>query len=130
MIILSIRTDKTASEVALFKDSKKIDEIIWEAHRTLVETIHLKIKELLDKNSLGWQDIQGVICFKGPGSFTGLRIGLTVANALAYGLNIPVISSDGQTWQTKAIKRLLKGENDTIVTPEYGASANITLPKK
>jgi tRNA threonylcarbamoyladenosine biosynthesis protein TsaB len=38
-------------------------------------------------------DIEGVVCFKGPGSFTGLRIGLTVGNALAYAQNIPVVAS-------------------------------------
>jgi tRNA threonylcarbamoyladenosine biosynthesis protein TsaB len=130
MIILSVRTDKPETEIALFKDDNKIGEIIWEAHRTLVETIHLRLKELLSKNSFDWPDIQGIICFKGPGSFTGLRIGLTVANTLAYGLNIPIISSTGAKWQSKAIKQLLAGKNEVITMPEYGREANITLPKK
>lgn len=130
MIILSIRTEKVDSELALFEDSKKIDEIIWEAHRTLSETIHTKIKDLLDRNSLDWHSIEGIICYKGPGSFTGLRIGLTVANSLAYGLKIAVIGQNGNDWQSIAIKQLLKGENQKIIIPEYGAPVNITRPKK
>ncbi|HUD03304.1 MAG TPA: tRNA (adenosine(37)-N6)-threonylcarbamoyltransferase complex dimerization subunit type 1 TsaB [Patescibacteria group bacterium] len=130
MIILSIRTDKPEAEIALFKDDKKVDEIIWEAHRTLVETIHLRIKELLNTNSFDWADIQGIVCFKGPGSFTGLRIGLTVANTLAYGLNVPIAGSVGAKWQARAINNLLAGKNEVIIVPEYGGEANITPPKK
>lgn len=130
MIILTIRTDKPESEIALFDNQDKIDEIIWQAHRTLADTIHLKIKGLLDKNSRDWQDIKGIVCFKGPGSFTGLRIGLTVGNTLAYGLEIPIIGSSGNNWQNNGTKELLAGKNQKIIIPNYGAEVKITKPKK
>lgn len=130
MTILTIRTDKTQSEIALFNNENKIDEIKWEAHRTLADTIHLQIKKLLETNKIDWQNIQGLVCFKGPGSFTGLRIGISVANALSYSLNSPIVSQAGDNWQSTGIDRLLNNENEKIALPEYGAEAKITKPKK
>ncbi len=130
MIILTIKTDQPQAEIALFENTNTSDEIAWEAHRQLADTIHIKISELLHRNELELTDLSGIVCFKGPGSFTGLRIGASVANALGYGLDIPVIGSLGDNWQAKGIENLLAGENHKTVVPEYGGEANITLPKK
>ncbi|HKR82492.1 MAG TPA: tRNA (adenosine(37)-N6)-threonylcarbamoyltransferase complex dimerization subunit type 1 TsaB [Candidatus Saccharimonadales bacterium] len=130
MLLLSIRTDKPEAEIGLFDNHAKITYETWQAHRELSDTIHLKIEELLKQQGKTWQDIQGIVGFQGPGSFTGLRIGLTVANALAYGLHVPVVAEQGEDWTTKGIKQLLAGEHDPLALPEYGAAAHITLPKK
>ena len=130
MIILTLRTDKPESELAIFNNLIKIDEIKWQANRVLADTIHLKIKELLDRQSLSWQDIKGIVCYKGPGSFTGLRIGLSVANALAYSLQIPIMGKSSINWQLMGVNDLLNGNNDKITLPEYGGEVKITKPKK
>ncbi len=130
MIILSLKTDQPESEFALFDKQKKLNEVKYLAHRDLASTIHLKISELLKSQKKDWQDIEGVICFMGPGSFTGLRIGLSIANALAYGLNVPIIGAKGSHWQTEAIEKLLSGQNDKTVMPFYGAEPHVTKPKK
>jgi len=67
---------------------------------------------------------------KGPGSFTGLRIGITVFNTIADTNNVPIVGETGDSWQDKAIMRLENGENDHVVLPEYGSEANITKPRK
>ncbi|MEI6237744.1 MAG: tRNA (adenosine(37)-N6)-threonylcarbamoyltransferase complex dimerization subunit type 1 TsaB [Candidatus Saccharibacteria bacterium] len=130
MIILTLRTDKPESELAIFDDLTKLIEIKWLANRILADTIHLQIKKLLDDQNLSWQDIKGVVCYRGPGSFTGLRIGLSVANALAYGLQIPIVGKSTANWQILGIKDLLNGNNDKIALPEYGGEIKITKPKK
>ena len=130
MLILSIKTDQTVAEIELFDSLDVIDKLSWEAHRTLADTIHLKLEELLKRNSSTWEKIEGIVCFKGPGSFTGLRIGLTVANTLAYSLNCPIISATGKNWQKDGIKKLLSGKTEKIVLPYYGSEANISRPKK
>jgi tRNA threonylcarbamoyladenosine biosynthesis protein TsaB len=130
LIFLTIKTDNPEAEIALFDDLKKLDEIKWQANRVLADTIHTKIKELLINDELKWQDINGVVCYKGPGSFTGLRIGLSVANALAYGLDIPVVSNSSKNWQCIGVEALMGGKNDKITLPEYGSEAKITNPKK
>jgi tRNA threonylcarbamoyladenosine biosynthesis protein TsaB len=130
LIVLTIKTDNPEAEVALFDDLKQVDKIKWQANRILADTIHIKIKDLLTNSKLKWQDINGMVCYKGPGSFTGLRIGLSVANALAYGLDIPVVSNSSKNWQRMGIEALLGGKNDKITLPEYGSEAKITKPKK
>lgn len=130
MIILTVRTDRPQAEVGLFEDQKKLAYISWEAHRTLTDTIHVQIKKLLQEANKDWLDIEGVAIFKGPGSFTGLRIGFAVANTLAYAQGSPIVASSGDAWLQDAIQRLLAGEDDHIAIPEYGALANTTKPKK
>lgn len=130
MLIISIRTDKPKAELGLYDNETLITSLSWEAHRALAETIHQKILELLNNAQKDWQDLQGVIVFKGPGSFTGLRIGITVANTLAESYKIPIVGTMGENWQKDGVSKLIKDNNDKIVLPEYGAEAHITLPKK
>lgn len=130
MLILTIRTDKPEAEIGLFDGSAKLAYSKWPAHRQLAETIHLKIKELLESQGRGLEDLDGLAVFKGPGSFTGLRIGLSVANTLADSLSLPITSGTGEDWIEKTCGRLLKGEDERIALPEYGAEPHITKPKK
>jgi tRNA threonylcarbamoyladenosine biosynthesis protein TsaB len=130
MIILTIRTDKPESEIGLYDDQTQLAYEVWEAHRQLAETIHQKIEALLSEQGKGLADLQGIVCFQGPGSFTGLRIGLTVANALSYSYNLPVVAVQDPQWIEAGAARLLKGEKDALALPYYGADAHITLPKK
>ncbi len=130
MVILVVRTDKEEAELYLYEDQKQLAELKWKAHRELASTIHIKINEILNMLSISLEDIEGMVCFKGPGSFTGLRIGLSVANALACSLNIPVVARSGDDWLQKGIKDLLAGKSDKIAIPKYGAPAKTTKPKK
>lgn len=130
MLILALRTDKPEAEIGLFDDDKELIYKKWEAHRQLADTIHLKLKRILNQSSIDLGDIEGLVVFEGPGSFTGLRIGITVANALAYAQNIPIVAKDGQNWLRDGIEDLMAGKNDKIATPEYGAEANVTKPRK
>lgn len=127
MLILTIRTDKPIAELGLYNDSRRLAYLTWQAHRELAETIHLKLRELLDTRKLAALD--GVVVFKGPGSFTGLRIGASVANALADSLHVPITGETSDTWITNGIERLQANQNDQIVVPNYGAPPHITPPK-
>jgi tRNA threonylcarbamoyladenosine biosynthesis protein TsaB len=130
VIILTLRTDKPEAELGLYDGDNQMAYMKWQAHRRLAETINDKIDEILNESSKSLHDIQGIVCFKGPGSFTGLRIGLSVANALAYGLKIPVTAQPDPRWLEKGIDELLAGRDDKIALPEYGAPVNTTQPKK
>lgn len=129
MLILTLRTDQPESEIGLFDDDKQPACLSWPAHRQLAETIHLKLKELLDAQGRSLEQLEGIIVFKGPGSFTGLRIGLSVANALADSLQIPIVATAGEEWIQSGVGRLRKRENDKIALPEYGAPPRTTTPK-
>lgn len=129
MIIITIRTDKPESELGIYNANQRVDYFIWQAHRQLAETIHQKLKELIEKNKLALQDIEGIIVYKGPGSFTGLRIGLSVANALADSLSLPIVSETGENWKNTGIQRITAGQNEKVVVPNYGSPPHITKPK-
>ena len=129
MIILTIRTDKPEAELGLYEGDKQLDYETWEAHRQLAETLHIKLRDLLGGQGLALQQLGGIIVYRGPGSFTGLRIGLSVANALAYSLGISIVA-EADDWIERGIQRLAAGESDKIVLPEYGQPADVTTPRK
>ncbi|MGH7142469.1 MAG: hypothetical protein ACREF5_03340 [Candidatus Saccharimonadales bacterium] len=129
MIIISIRTDKPEAEIGLFDNDHQLGYEVWLAHRELSSTIHTKLHSLLKSYGKTINDIEGIVAYEGPGSFTGLRIGLSLANALAYSLTIPIVAGRGKNWLKIGRTRLLKEENDDTVLPKYGAPVHITKPK-
>lgn len=130
MLVLTIRTDKPEAEIGLFENGVELAYEKWQAHRQLAETIHTKVEQLLSQNKKELKDLRGIAVFKGPGSFTGLRIGLTVGNALGYGLEIPIVSSGGRDWIKSGTRRLQDGENEQIAIPQYGGEVHTTKPRK
>jgi tRNA threonylcarbamoyladenosine biosynthesis protein TsaB len=130
MLVLTIRTNEPAAEVALFDSAKQAGGQKWQAHRELSVTIHNKIEAMLGSASKSWSDLEGVVFFAGPGSFTGLRIGASVAGALAYGLKIPIVSVRDKDWAEQGIRKLKAGEDEKTALPFYGGEPHITKPKK
>jgi tRNA threonylcarbamoyladenosine biosynthesis protein TsaB len=129
MLILTMRTDKPEAEVGLYQDGQKLAYKTWTAHRQLAETLHQVIVDVLAENGKALQNVEAIGVYQGPGSFTGLRIGLTVANAMADGFGLPIAGAQGEGWLPDVLARLQAGENDVAVMPEYGAEVHITLPK-
>jgi len=130
MLILTIRTDKPEAEIGLYENDTQITYETWQAHRQLAETIHTKLRKLVEGQGRSIYEIQGIVLYKGPGSFTGLRIGASVANALAYSLSAPIVGTSGENWRLGGVMRLQNGEDDTVVQLEYGSPVHITKQKK
>lgn len=102
----------------------------WEAHRELAKGLLGWIETSLHNHHVVLKDITAIGVFKGPGSFTGLRIGMAVMNTLADSLAIPIVTTTGENWQTDALERLNDGQNDRLALPLYDRDANITKPRK
>ncbi len=128
MILLLDTATPTCKLTFVEGDWRYDDE--WEANRELAKGLLGYLQTNLEKNEKTWKDISGIVGFQGPGSFTGLRIGLTVLNTLANAEHIPIVGTVGEEWQTEGLRRLELGENDQIVLPEYGSEAHITKPRK
>lgn len=58
------------------------------------EKLHVFISSVLEEAAIGLNDLQAIAVSKGPGSYTGLRIGVSAAKGLCYALNIPLIAVD------------------------------------
>jgi len=90
--ILNIETATHICSVALSKDEQTIDIIESFEDKTHAELLTVFIEKILLKNNITAKDLSAVAISEGPGSYTGLRIGLSVAKGLCYGLRIPLIS--------------------------------------
>jgi len=129
MILLWDSSAMTA-QITLVSDDGTTTTREWEAGRTLARDMLAYLRDLLAEQSLTFADITGIGINRGPGSYTGLRIGMTVLNTLASAEHIPVVGATGDAWQDDCLRRLAAGEDDQMVLPEYGGDANITQPRK
>jgi tRNA threonylcarbamoyladenosine biosynthesis protein TsaB len=102
----------------------------WLSDRTLAKWLLGYLDKILKEHSKTWTDISAIGVFEGPGSFTGIRIGLTVMNTIADAQNIPIVGGRGEAWQDEALNKLNVGKNEKIVLPFYNRGANITIPRK
>lgn len=128
MIVL-LDTSTSVCYVSLVEGAH-VTEHQWQADRTLARHLLAFLRDTLAQRGASFGDLSGIGAMKGPGSFTGLRIGLSVANTLADGLAIPIVGTAGDAWQVEAQARLARGENDQIVLPMYSGEAHITQPRK
>ncbi|MFD1062305.1 tRNA (adenosine(37)-N6)-threonylcarbamoyltransferase complex dimerization subunit type 1 TsaB [Winogradskyella litorisediminis] len=92
-LILNIETSTTNCSVSLSKDEEILvlreDNNAGYSH---AEKLHLFIKDVISSSGFSKNDIDAVSISKGPGSYTGLRIGVSTAKGLAFSLNKPLIS--------------------------------------
>jgi len=128
-VILLLDTASPLCKLTLVDGDWRYDDQ-WQADRQLAKGLLGYLQQQLQKNGKTFDDISAIATFKGPGSFTGLRIGITVLNTIADANGIPIVGADGESWRDTALQRLSRGENDKIVMPSYGASAHITKPRK
>ncbi len=92
MKILGVSTSSNIASVAICENDKTLLELNINNNKTHSETFIPLITELLDKANMKMQDIGAIACDVGPGSFTGIRIGISSIKAIAESLNLPIIS--------------------------------------
>lgn len=95
----------------------------FQAGRELSAKLSDVVKNLLKEYKVGLDQIKGVVVFVGPGSFTGLRIGISFANAFAYALGAPV-------FETKKKEDFNLSKPKKFAVPYYGAKPHITKSKR
>jgi tRNA threonylcarbamoyladenosine biosynthesis protein TsaB len=106
--ILSIETATKNCSVALSLNGETIAcKEISDAGYSHAEKLHVFMEEIVKENKLAFQDLSAIAVSQGPGSYTGLRIGVSAAKGLCFSLNIPLIAID--TLETLA-KRLIVGK--------------------
>ncbi len=110
--ILNIETATKNCSVALAKDGKTvICKEVSEQGYSHAELLHVFIEEILKDANVSFQDLQAIAISKGPGSYTGLRIGVSSAKGLCYALGIPLIAIDTLT----ILANQIKVENGLII---------------
>lgn len=93
--ILNIETATKNCSVTLAKNGKTVlCREIAEQGYSHAEKLHVFIEEILKETGVSAKDLNAIAISKGPGSYTGLRIGVSTAKGLCYALEIPLISVD------------------------------------
>jgi tRNA threonylcarbamoyladenosine biosynthesis protein TsaB len=94
-LILNIETATKNCSVTLSKDGKTLAiRELSEQNFSHAEKLHVFIEELLSETNVALKDVQAIAVSQGPGSYTGLRIGVSAAKGLCYALSIPLIALD------------------------------------
>lgn len=111
-LLLNIETATKNCSVGLAKDGETIvlREIATQ-NFSHAEKLHVFIEELFLEANLKLQDLDAIAVSQGPGSYTGLRIGVSAAKGLCYALSVPLIAVD----TLEVIARKIKVENGIII---------------
>lgn len=116
--ILNIETSTKNCSVSIGLDGKTIALVeLAEAHFGHAEKLHLFVEEVLKASSITLNELSAVAVSKGPGSYTGLRIGVSAAKGFAYALNIPLIGVDTMLVLAKKIDP----EKNSLIIPMLDA---------
>lgn len=91
MISLFLNTSIDFLSVAIVKDGVVLDSFYTKLNNDLSKITLSVIDDMFSRLSISKRDIKKIVCVNGPGSFTGLRIGVTIAKVWAYSLNIDIV---------------------------------------
>ena len=115
MRCLYIDTSSSYLYTAIVEDEKLISEIKEDFGQRLSEVALPKIASMFTSNNIDPKDIDKIIVVDGPGSFTGIRIGITIAKVYSWSLNIPI------TTTTSLEAMALSSDEDKIHVPIINA---------
>lgn len=120
MIVL-IDTTKEESKLSLYgRENLLIDKTVWLSKADQTEKVLIIIDQMLKNNQVKKSDLQKIIVDNSDGSYTALRVGVTIANFLGYSLNIPV----------ETLNQKDNGKKFTqAVLPKYSMEPKITVKK-
>lgn len=91
-LLLSLETSTQSCSAALHEDGLLVASKIIETPRSAASQLAVMVDEIFKTSNRHRQEVRGVIVAAGPGSYTGLRIGVATAKGLCFALNIPIIS--------------------------------------
>ena len=118
-LILNIETSTTLCSVSLAKDGKVIASKEVNEGFTHAENLHVFIEEVIAKAGTTVKDLNAIAVGSGPGSYTGLRIGVSAAKGLAYALQVPLIAVN--TLQTMAAAAVGQSNEEVLFCPMLDA---------
>jgi len=88
---LAIDTSTNTASLALAQDHEVVAELTWHCAQSHSTQLLPTLAHLLNQTGLSLQSISGVIVARGPGSFNGLRVGISTAKGLAFSLGVPIV---------------------------------------
>ncbi|MBU6140837.1 MAG: tRNA (adenosine(37)-N6)-threonylcarbamoyltransferase complex dimerization subunit type 1 TsaB [Proteobacteria bacterium] len=138
MLVLAFDTAGLELSVALLKEKKLLAKNTINEIGKQSELLIPEIEKILREQKIWYQDLDLIVTTKGPGSFTGTRIGLTVARIIKASTNLPLIlinSDEVKNIEINSIallglERFCGGENSKDLNPIYSQGPRISERKK
>ena len=116
-LILNIDTAVDVASICLAKDGKVLSIAKNESQKDHASWLHISIKEIFEKNNFELGSVDAIAVTGGPGSYTGLRIGMATAKGICFALNKPLISLNTLLVMANAAK----DENADLLCPMIDA---------
>jgi len=113
--ILSIETSTAICSVAIHNEGKLMANADLYLEKSHSNSLTPLIEQLLHHCDLQMSDLNAIAVSSGPGSYTGLRIGLSTAKGLCYALEIPLISISSLDSMTTQVLNFHKGDNSIYI---------------
>ncbi|NOZ34158.1 MAG: tRNA (adenosine(37)-N6)-threonylcarbamoyltransferase complex dimerization subunit type 1 TsaB [Chlorobi bacterium] len=120
-LILNIESSTSVCSVCLAENGKKIAGKETNEQNAHSKILTVFIKDIFQERNLKVKNIDAVAVSKGPGSYTGLRIGVSVAKGIAYGADVPLISVSTLQNMAWGAKNVLNIQNDDLLAPMIDA---------
>ncbi len=135
-LILHIETAVQSASVCLSDGETVIDTAVNPSEKESAAWLHPAIQTLLQRHHLTPAALQAVAVSAGPGSYTGLRVGMSAAKGLCYALSIPLISINTLQLMAAAVKEppegllcpMIDARRMEVFTALYNASLHEVLP--
>ncbi len=136
MMLLALDTTSAVATAALVRDGSLVEERSADASRKHAETALPLIDELLEANGVSIGEIDLFAVDIGPGSFTGVRIGVSLVNALAFATGkkiIPVNALlalyEGSCEREKPVCAMIDARNKNVYAAIYQAGREVIAPE-
>lgn len=117
MIILGIDTTSSLGSLAVLEDEKLLSELSWENSSSHTELLPIQLKQLLQSTAISLEKIDLLAVAQGPGSFTGIRVGLAFVKGLTLLNQKPVMGVSS----LEALAMTLSSDNTDILCPVLDA---------
>lgn len=119
-MILSIETSTPVCSVAIHHENKLLGTYEIHTEKSHSGALTQMIEHLLEVTKVATNDLEAVAISKGPGSYTGLRIGTSTAKGLCYGLDIPLISVNTLESMAFGVSKFYK-DSEVMICPMIDA---------
>jgi len=90
-MLIAIDTSTDTASIAVVQDSEVLAELTWRCEQNHSVELLPRLTQLLEQAKLSIESARGIIVARGPGSFNGLRVGISAAKGLAFSLGVPII---------------------------------------
>lgn len=113
---LAIDTSTDTASLALLQDGAVLAELTWRCGQSHSTQLLPHLAHLLNQSNLSLQSVSGIIVAQGPGSYNGLRVGVSTAKGLAFSLGVPLVGVS-----TLEVEAYQQAERGLPICPVFNA---------